>query len=86
MSFDELEELLREAEETVPRKSLWRHFKGGDYRVVAVVFDSETLQLEVVHESVDHPGITFTRTMSNWLETVEFQGYTLSRFEHMKSN
>lgn len=81
----ELEQLLREAEDTVPKGSVWRHFRGGEYQVVCVAFDSESLQLEVVHESMETPGITFTRSMSNWLESVNFEGYTLSRFEHIEN-
>lgn len=85
LSHRELEDLLSEAQETVPVGSIWRHFKGGDYRVLRVVFDSETLQLEVVHESISHPNVTFTRSMTNWLESVNFDGYTLPRFEHMEN-
>lgn len=81
LSNKELEQLLIEANERVPAGSKWRHFKGGDYRVLSVVFDSEDLQFEIVHESLDYPGVVFTRSMSNWLESVEFQGYTLPRFE-----
>ena len=84
LDYKELELLLAEAGETVPAGSVWRHFKGGDFRVVCIVFDSETLQLEVVHESIDHPGVTFTRSMTNWLESVNFEGYTLPRFEHIE--
>lgn len=81
MSFRELERLLADVEQKVPVGSIWRHFKGGDFRILRIVFDSESLQLEVVHESVDYPNIAFTRTISNWLDTVDFEGYTLSRFE-----
>ncbi len=84
LSFEELETLLNEANENVPPDSVWRHFKGGDFRVLCVAFDAETLRLEVVHESIEHPGIIFTRSMSNWLETVAFEGYTLPRFEHIE--
>lgn len=85
LSYRKLEELLAEAQETVPVGSTWRHYKGGDYRVVRVVLDSESLQLEVVHESISHPNVTFTRTLTNWLETVSFDGYTLPRFEHLEN-
>lgn len=84
LSYRQLEDLLTEAQETVPVGSIWRHFKGGDFRVVRVVFDSESLQLEVVHESISHPNVTFARSLRNWLETVDFDGYTLPRFEHME--
>lgn len=85
LNYRELNELLGEARETIPQNSIWRHFKGGDYKVVCVAFDSESLQFEVVHESIDHPGVIFTRSMSNWLESVEFEGYELPRFEHMEN-
>lgn len=84
LHYRELEMLLAEASETVPVGSVWRHFKGGDFKVIAVVFDAETLQLEIVHEPLDHEGVIFTRTMTNWLESVNFEGYTLPRFEHME--
>lgn len=84
LSDRELRELLSEAEVSVPKGSVWRHFKGGEYRVICVAFDSEDLRLEVIHEPLDDPGIVFTRTMSNWLESVNFEGFTLSRFEHIE--
>lgn len=86
LDYKELEKLLLDGESKVPTGSIWRHFKGGDYRVLRIVFDSETLQLEVAHESVDHPEVAFTRTLSNWLETVDFQGFTLSRFEMIQES
>jgi len=40
--------MLLEAEELVPVGSLWRHYKGGKYRVTAIVFDEKTLDFEVI--------------------------------------
>lgn len=85
LSYDELNKLLDEAQSKVSEGSVWRHFKGGDYKVLGVVFDAEDLQLEVIHAPVEQPGVIFTRSMTNWLETVEFEGYTLSRFEQIES-
>lgn len=84
LEYKELEAMLRETEEIVPKGSVWRHFRGGDYKVLCVVFDAESLQFEVVHESLEYPGVVFTRSMTNWLESVEFEGYELPRFEHIE--
>ena len=85
VDYDELERLLDDASTKVPEGSTWRHFKGGEYKVLGIVFDSETLQLEVIHEPIDHTGVIFTRSLSNWLESVNFEGYTLSRFERIEN-
>jgi hypothetical protein len=79
----ELQDMLAEATEMVPVNSLWRHYKGGTYKVVCIAFDEETLDFEVVYEPVNHPDIHFTRRLSVWLETVKWQGATLPRFEHI---
>ena len=67
LSYDELDKLLDDAQQRVPEGSVWRHFKGGEYKVLGVVFDSEDLELEVIHEPIEHPGVVFTRSLSNWL-------------------
>ena len=85
LDIQELEKLLADGTTKVPIGSMWRHFKGGDFRVLRIVFDSESLQLEVVHESVESPNVAFTRSLANWLDTVDFKGYTLSRFEMIEN-
>lgn len=84
LEYKELENTLAEANDIVPPGSVWRHFKGGQFRVIRVVFDSEALQLEVVHEPVENPNVAFCRSLRDWLETVSFKGYTLSRFERIE--
>lgn len=79
--FKQLREMLAEAEEIVAVGSRWRHYKGGEYRVTAIAFDEETLDFEVIYSPIDAPDIHFARWMSIWLETVEWQGSSLQRFE-----
>ena len=85
LDIHELEKRLADGTAKVPIGSMWRHFKGGDFRVLRIVFDSESLQLEVVHESVENPKVAFTRSLTNWLDAVDFKGYTLSRFEMIEN-
>lgn len=50
---------------------IWKHFKGGLYRVIDIVRDSETLKLSVVY--TEHPvshGPPWVRPLSNWYEQV----------------
>lgn len=51
--------------------TIWKHFKGGLYRVIDTVRDSETLKLSVVY--TEHPvshGLSWVRPLSNWHEQV----------------
>lgn len=56
----------------------FQHYKGGMYTIVATGFleDSETPC--VVYRS--HNNIAWVRTAKNFLENVEYEGKTLSRF------
>lgn len=81
----ELRAMLAEATEMVPTGSIWQHFKGDKYKVICIAFDEITLNFEVVYVPLKHPDIHFTRMMSVWLESVEWNGYTVPRFERIES-
>jgi hypothetical protein len=55
----------------------WRHFKGGIYRVVAIA-KTESTRTPVVVYSGD--GGTWTRPLSEFMETVSRDGYEGPRF------
>ncbi len=82
----QLSGMIAEASEMIPPESLWRHYKGGVYRVVCIAFDEETLDFEVVYEPIDSPEIHFTRRMVIWLESVDWEGVALPRFERMTNH
>lgn len=84
-SKKQLKELLAIAANMVPEKSLWRHYKGDTYQVDYIAFAEETLDFEIIYHPIDHPTIHFSRLMTVWLETVEYNGHTLPRFEHLLS-
>ena len=61
----------------------WRHFKGREYRVLAVARHSETLEPMVVYKALYGDGEVWVRPASMWNETVERDGQTLPRFTYV---
>ena len=57
----------------------YRHFKGGEYELVSIAKNSETLEDMAVYRSLKD-GAVWVRPLSMWEERVEYQGKTLSRF------
>ena len=53
---------------------IWRHFKGGVYRVLYLAKHSETGEELVTYTSDDGDGTVWARPASMWLETVEHDG------------
>lgn len=58
----------------------YRHFKGGEYKVLAIAKDSETLQELVVYKALYGDGAVWVRPKAMFLETVERDGKTVPRF------
>jgi hypothetical protein len=62
---------------------IYRHYKGGLYTVVAVSLEEDTLEPLVAYHS-NVKGTTWTRTLENFTEGVEFRGVTHSRFARVQ--
>lgn len=60
---------------------IWRHFKGGVYRVLYLAKQSETKEEYVIYTRDDGDGTVWARPASMWLETVERDGKSQPRFE-----
>ena len=58
----------------------WRHFKGNEYEVIGIAKHSETLEPMVVYRALYGEGELWVRPASMWLEPVEREGKTFSRF------
>ena len=84
-SEKQLKEMLAIATDMVPENTLWRHYKGNNYLVDCIAFDEETLDFEVIYHPVDYPTLHFSRALVVWLETVEYHGHSLPRFERLLS-
>ena len=64
-------------------EGLYRHYKGGVYRVVCLAHHSETLEDMVVYEPIDGQTGVWVRPASMWNEDVVVDGVVKKRFEKM---
>ena len=64
-------------------EGLYRHYKGGVYRVVCLAHHSETLEDMVVYEPIDGQTGVWVRPVSMWNEDVVVDGVVKKRFEKM---
>jgi len=62
---------------------LYRHFKGGRYRVIGTARHSETLEELVVYQSLSDPSLLWVRPAAMWNELVERDGAVFRRFTRL---
>lgn len=48
----------------------WRHYKGGNYKIITLANHSETQEALVIYQSMSF-GSTHARPLSMWEETVD---------------
>ena len=58
----------------------YRHFKGGEYEVLYLAKDSETLETMVVYKALYGDGGVWVRPLKMWNETVVRDGKEYKRF------
>ena len=63
-----------------PRPGRYRHFKGGEYRVLGVARHSETLEEYVVYQALYGEGGLWIRPKDMFLQTGTRDGVTQPRF------
>ena len=61
----------------------WRHFKGGEYRVLCLAKHSETLEDLVVYQALYGERGIWVRPASMWCEPVTRDGKTQPRFTYL---
>jgi hypothetical protein len=61
----------------------YRHFKGGEYEVLAVAQHSETHEPMVVYRPLYNDSGWWVRPLAMFLETVVHQGQTVPRFTRL---
>jgi hypothetical protein len=65
------------------RQGRYRHFKGGEYRVIGIArVEASPDQLVVVYRSLDNDQF-WTRPLDSFAGTVEHGGRTVQRFERI---
>ena len=62
---------------------IWRHYKGNDYRVIALSCHSEDLTWYVVYETLYENSVSkvWHRPLEIFLGTVELDGLIVPRFK-----
>jgi hypothetical protein len=58
----------------------YRHFKGGEYRLIGIAKHSETLEPMVVYQALYGEQGLWVRPAHMWTETVKRDGYEGPRF------
>lgn len=61
----------------------YRHFKGGEYRLLYVAKHSETLEPMVVYEALYGEHGIWVRPAAMWSQQVEREGYSGPRFVYI---
>lgn len=59
--------------------SIYRHYKGGRYEIIATGFMEDSESPCVVYRSLEKE-IVWVRTAKNFLETIEYEGRQVRRF------
>lgn len=77
--MDDKDIAQRRINDTGPKPgSKYRHYKGGEYEVIANALEEATLHHVVVYRSPK--GTVWTRTIDDWSAMVEIDGKTVRRF------
>ena len=66
------------------RPGRYRHYKGREYRVLAMAKHSETLEDMVVYQALYGENNIWVRPAKMWQETVELQGRSVLRFTFLE--
>jgi hypothetical protein len=66
-----------------PRPGLYRHYKGGEYRVLGVARHSETLEPLVVYQALYGERGLWVRPAAMFMETVARPGGSVPRFSQV---
>jgi hypothetical protein len=61
----------------------YRHFKGKEYRLLALAKHSETLESMVVYQALYGEKGLWVRPAAMWSETVKREGYSGPRFTYI---
>ena len=61
----------------------YRHFKGGEYEVLAVAKHSETQEPMVIYRPLYNDSGWWVRPLAMFVETVNHEGRELPRFERI---
>ncbi len=61
----------------------YKHFKGNEYRVIAIAKHSETLEPMVIYQALYGDQGIWVRPATMWNETVDKENYHGPRFQYI---
>ncbi len=70
----------------VIKKGVYKHFKGGRYKVLGAARHSETLEKLVIYQKLDDKNELWARPLEMFLEEVEVDGKKVPRFRYIRGN
>ncbi len=65
---------------------LYRHYKGGEYKVYEVATHSETEESLVVYRPLYGAAALWVRPLAMFTELLEYKGEMVARFELLKAD
>lgn len=70
-----------------PKLGIYKHYKGGLYKLIGVATHSETLEKLAVYEHLDEKtkGELWVRPLEMFTAQIEIDGKVMPRFEYIKS-
>jgi len=71
---------LGEAAQQVQVGAVYMHYKGKRYQVTGLAIQEADDQVCVIYQALYGQQLTFTRPLSNWIQTVEQDGKQAPRF------
>lgn len=67
------------------RAGIYRHYKGGIYKVIAIAMHTETREEMVVYRSLDDERQLWVRPLEMFREKVKVDGKPVPRFEFIEN-
>ena len=72
--------------EKIKLNAIYRHYKGGHYKVIAIGLHSETQEELVIYQAMYGDNVIWCRPKYMWSEKVEYNGEIVKRFELIEDN
>ncbi len=80
-----LEPFSKAADSLVPG-SIYENYKGNGYKLLSVGRNSETLEEVVIYQDLNGNQDVWSRPLSMFLENIELDGDTVSRFKQVSGD
>ena len=66
----------------LPKRGIYRHFKGNRYELLDIATHSETMEKMVVYRALYGENGLWVRPAAMWTEHIERDGYSGPRFQY----